>query len=271
METERNRLVSVIIPTYNRAHVLGRAVDSVLAQTYSPVEVVVVDDGSTDTTPELLAGYGDRIRVLTQENAGVSAARNLGIRESRGDFIALLDSDDAWTPDKLAVQMEVMAGDPGILICQTEEVWIRNGRRVNPKVKHKKPSGMIFEPSLKLCLVSPSAVMMRRNLFELKGMFNETFPVCEDYDLWLRVSRDTPVHLIDVPCTIKYGGHDDQLSASHSQDKYRIQSILNLIREGGLSQTQKGAALKVLVKNPGFTETDASNGAGRMRGPIIWI
>lgn len=91
METERNRLVSVIIPTYNRAHVLGRALDSVLAQTYSPMEVIVVDDGSTDTTPELLADYGDRIRVLSQENAGVSAARNLGIRESRGR------SSPCWT------------------------------------------------------------------------------------------------------------------------------------------------------------------------------
>ncbi|WDP93391.1 MAG: glycosyltransferase family 2 protein [Desulfobacter sp.] len=248
METEENRLVSVIIPTYNRAHVLARALDSVLAQEYNPVEVVVVDDGSTDQTPALLAGYGERIRVLTQPNKGVSAARNLGIRKSRGAFIALLDSDDAWTPEKLSVQMDFMLADPGVLICQTEEVWIRNGRRVNPKVKHKKPSGMIFKPSLKLCLVSPSAVMMRRQLFETKGMFNEDFPVCEDYDLWLRVSRDTPVHLIDIPCTVKYGGHDDQLSASHSQDKYRIQSILNLIRDEGLSQGQKDAALKVMVK-----------------------
>ena len=107
---------------------------------------------------------------------------------------------------------------------------------------------MIFEPSLKLCLVSPSAVMMRRTLFDLKGMFNEEFPVCEDYDLWLRVARDTPVYLIDTPCTIKYGGHDDQLSAGHSQDRYRIKSILDLVRVGSLNASQKEAAVRVLVK-----------------------
>jgi len=247
-ETEHGRLVSVIIPTYNRAHVLGRALDSVLAQDYDALEIIVVDDGSTDHTQDLLDGYKDRVHVLNQPNKGVSAARNLGIQHSRGAFVALLDSDDAWTPEKISFQAQFFESRPDALICQTEEIWIRNGRRVNPKVKHKKPSGMIFNASLKLCLVSPSAVMMRRKLFDVKGVFNEEFPVCEDYDLWLRVSTDTPVYLIDTPCTVKYGGHDDQLSAHHSQDKYRIQAILNLVRAGLLDQEQKAAAVKVLNK-----------------------
>ncbi len=241
-------MVSVIIPTFNRVHVLESALDSVLAQTYSPIEIIVVDDGSTDRTQELLAGYGDKIKVFTQTNQGVSAARNLGIRHSKGAFIALLDSDDAWTPDKISRQMTFFSDNPEALICQTEEIWIRNGRRVNPKVKHKKPSGMIFTPSLKLCLVSPSAVMMRRELFDLRGLFNEELIVCEDYDLWLRISRDIPVYLIDAPCTIKHGGHEDQLSASHSQDKYRIASIVNLLGEEVLSKSQTAAAVKVLCK-----------------------
>ena len=241
-------LVSVIVPTYNRAHVLSRALDSVLAQTRPGMEIIVVDDGSTDHTPELLADYGDSLRVLRQPNAGVSAARNAGIRASRGEFVALLDSDDSWTPDKLACQMEFFDTHPRAMICQTEEIWIRNGKRVNPMKKHQKPSGDIFIPSLKLCLVSPSAVMMRNTLFSIKGFFNEDFPVCEDYDLWLRVSRDTPVYLIDRPCTVKYGGHDDQLSASHSQDKYRIESIAGLIRENCLTREQKEAAANVLKK-----------------------
>ncbi len=248
MENKNDKLVSVIIPTYNRAHVLARALDSVLAQDYSPLEVIVVNDGSTDTTQDFLARYQGLIRVLTQPNAGVSAARNLGIRNSRGRFIALLDSDDAWTPDKLSLQMAFFGNRPDALICQTEETWIRDGRRVNPKIKHKKPSGLIFTPSLALCLVSPSAVMMRRKFFDIKGYFDEDFPVCEDYDLWLRVSWDTPIYLIDTPCTVKYGGHDDQLSASHSQDRYRIQSIVNLIREDLLDRDQKKSALKVLIK-----------------------
>jgi hypothetical protein len=241
-------LVSVVIPTFNRAHVLSRALDSVLSQIWEAFELIVVDDGSTDGTPGLLAGYGDRLRVVSQANAGVSAARNAGILASRGEFIALLDSDDAWTRDKLSCQMDFFADRPDALICQTEEIWIRNGKRVNPMKKHKKPSGEIFIPSLGLCLVSPSAVMMRKRLFDLKGLFNEDFPVCEDYDLWLRVSRDTPVFLIDRACTVKYGGHGDQLSASHSQDKYRIESIAGLIRGNCLTSEQKAAAVKVLKK-----------------------
>nr|WP_319495252.1 glycosyltransferase family A protein [uncultured Desulfobacter sp.] len=245
MIVEKTDIISVIIPTFNRAWALKRAVDSALVQDYEQKEIIVVDDGSTDDTQDVLAGYKDEIRVLAQENKGVSAARNFGIRESRGRFIALLDSDDAWEKKKLSCQMAFFHANPDAMICQTEEIWIRNCKRVNPKKKHKKPSGMIFEPSLKLCLVSPSAVMIRKELFDKKGMFNEAFEVCEDYDLWLRISHDTPVYLIDTPLTIKTGGHDDQLSASHSQDKYRILSILNLIESDVLTPSQAQAALKV--------------------------
>ena len=245
MIEQKTDTISVIIPTFNRAWTLKRAVDSALVQDYPHREIIVVDDGSTDGTRDLLAGYRDKIRVLVQENKGVSAARNLGIQESRGSFIALLDSDDAWETNKLSCQAAFFQSKPGAMICQTEEIWIRNGKRVNPKKKHKKPSGMIFEPSLKLCLVSPSAVMIRKQLFGQKGMFNEGFPVCEDYDLWLRISHDTPVYLIDTPLTVKTGGHGDQLSAAHSQDKYRIQSIQNLIESNVLSPNQEQAALNV--------------------------
>lgn len=245
MSVQKTDMVSVIIPTFNRAWTLKRAVESALAQDYPHREIIVVDDGSTDETGEVLAGYKDTIRVLVQENKGVSAARNFGIKESRGGFIALLDSDDAWEPNKLSCQISFFQADPGAMICQTEEIWIRKGKRVNPKKKHKKPSGMIFEPSLKLCLVSPSAVMIRKRLFDQKGLFDEAFPVCEDYDLWLRIAHDTPVYLIDTPLTIKTGGHGDQLSAAHSQDKYRILSILNLIESNVLSPDQERAALNV--------------------------
>jgi glycosyltransferase involved in cell wall biosynthesis len=241
-------LVSVIIPTFNRAWTLKTAIDSVLAQTHDEIEIIVIDDGSTDNTPDLLAEYGNQIQVFTRENRGVSAARNLGIKKSHGRFVAFLDSDDAWTPDKISCQVDFFDQRPGAFICQTEEIWIRKGRRVNPKVKHQKPSGMIFEPSLHLCLVSPSAVMIRKKLFELRGGFNEDFPVCEDYDLWLRIAIDYPIFLIDKPCTIKHGGHEDQLSAHHSQDKYRIASIVGLIQSGCLSREQEAMATSVLEK-----------------------
>lgn len=241
----RNPLVSVILPTYNRAWTLKSAVESVLIQDYPYIELIVIDDGSTDDTQALLSQYTGKLIILTQENKGVSAARNTGIKKSTGELIALIDSDDAWDKRKISCQVEFFNTHPEAMICQTEEIWIRKGKRVNPKIKHKKPSGMIFEPSLNLCLVSPSAVMMRKELFDIKGYFNEAFTVCEDYDLWLRVSSTIPVFLIDKPYTIKNGGHEDQLSSFHSQDKFRICSLQAIIESGELSleQTQKAKSV----------------------------
>ena len=241
-----NPQVSVIIPTYNRAWVLEEAIDSVLAQDYTEFELIVVDDGSTDQTFDVLESYRNDIKVLSQKNKGVSAARNRGIAEASGNFIAFLDSDDLWLSQKLSVQIDFFNQTPDALICQTEEVWIRNGFRVNPKKRHKKPSGMIFKPSLRLCLVSPSAVMIRRHLLDRVGRFDETLPACEDYDLWLRISCRFPIHLIDTPLIIKRGGHDDQLSKGTGLDKFRIKAIEKIIKSGLLSEDQHRAAVKTL-------------------------
>ena len=238
--------VSVIIPTYNRGWIIKEAIDSVLAQDHKEFELIVVDDGSTDHTSDVLDFYRKDIKVISQKNKGVSAARNRGIAEASGKFIAFLDSDDLWLSQKLSVQIEFFNQTPDALICQTEEVWIRNGLRVNPKKRHKKPSGMIFEPSLALCLVSPSAVMMRRSLFEKVGGFDETLPACEDYDLWLRISCRYPVYLIKTPLIIKRGGHHDQLSASFGLDKFRIKSLKKLIESNLLSKRQYEAAVNTL-------------------------
>lgn len=238
--------VSVIIPTYNRAWCLREAVDSVLTQEFKDFELMVVDDGSTDETPPLLQEYGDSIRVLHQRNRGVSAARNAGISGARGDLIAFLDSDDIWLQGKLAFQVEFFNRHPGALICQTEELWVKNGRRVNPGKRHRKRGGMIFEPSLQLCLVSPSAVMLRRGLFDQVGFFDERLPACEDYDLWLRVSCRFPVELIETPLIVKRGGHADQLSRAWGLDRHRIESIAKLISGSVLTAAQRRAAESVL-------------------------
>ena len=243
---KRKPQLTVIIPTYNRGWILKEAIDSVLTQDYKDFELIVVDDGSTDNTSEILASYGNDIKVLFQENKGVSAARNRGIAEASGQFIAFIDSDDLWLPQKLSTQVEFFNQTPDALICQTEEVWIRKGKRVNPKMRHKKPSGMIFEPSLELCLVSPSAVMIRRVLFDRVGAFDVTLPACEDYDLWLRISCRFPVHLIDTPLIIKRGGHNDQLSSMKGLDKFRIKAIEKIINSGRLSEDQYRAAAKAL-------------------------
>ncbi|MCK5541956.1 MAG: glycosyltransferase family 2 protein [Desulfobacterales bacterium] len=240
----KNPLVSAIIPTFNRGWIICEAVESILNQNYLNIETIVIDDGSTDDTAKKLVPYLDRITYIKQENKGVSAARNLGIKKSTGRFTAFLDSDDLWTKDKISIQVDFFQNNTEAMICQTEEVWIRNGKKINPKHKHKKLSGMIFEPSLNLCLVSPSAVMIKKELFEIAGLFDENLPACEDYDLWLRISATMPIFLINKPCTIKKGGHDDQLSANHSLDKYRIKSLQKLLKANKLTKNQQNATIK---------------------------
>lgn len=241
-----NIRVSVIIPAYNRAWCLPEAIDAVLAQTYRDYELIVVDDGSTDETASILTGYDDKIRRIRQANRGVSAARNLGVQKARGELIAFLDSDDLWKPEKLARQVAFFDRHPDAMICQTEEIWIRRGVRVNPKQRHRKPSGWIFEPSLALCLVSPSAVMMRRELLEKTGGFDETLPACEDYDLWLRVSLRHPIHLIEDPLVVKRGGHGDQLSGAAGLDRFRIRSLDKILARENLTPSQRQAAAAML-------------------------
>ena len=244
----KNPLVSVIIPTYNRDWIVKEAIDSVLAQDFNDYELIVVDDGSDDRTPEILAAYEDQLTMIRQANSGVSAARNRGIAAAAGRLIAFLDSDDLWLPQKLSAQVKFFADHPDAVICQTEERWVRNGVRVNPKKRHLKFSGMIFERSLALCLVSPSAVMIKRSLFKAVGVFNEELPACEDYDLWLRISCRYPVDLIDTPLIIKRGGHADQLSRAPGLDQYRIRALMNLLEDNLLTAPQKQALIRTLTQ-----------------------
>ncbi len=240
-------LVSVIIPTYNRSSLLLEALDSVYKQTFPDFELIVIDDGSTDGTAKALDSYKDRLVYCFQNNRGVSAARNRGIRMARGRWIAFLDSDDLWLPDKLETQTRFFSQNPEALICQTEEIWIRNGRRVNPMKKHRKYSGNIFTPSLRLCLVSPSGVMIKKDLFEQVGLFDETLPACEDYDLWLRISARSPIFLIEQPLVVKRGGHPDQLSrTTPAMDRFRIQALVNILNSGRLTASQYHLAFQEL-------------------------
>ena len=242
--------VSVIIPTYNRAKKVCHAVSSVLDQTFTDFEIIVIDDASTDDTNERLRQYSNRIKVISHsENKGVSAARNSGINNAKGKYIALLDSDDYWLPEKLRIQIDFFNDNPDALICQARELWIRKGKRVNPAKKHLKPSGNIFIPSLKLCLVSPSAVMFRKSILDEVGMFDEEFPVCEDYDLWLRIAYKYPVYLIEQDLLVKEGGAPDQLSASmHGMDRFRIKAMVNIYKKGVLNEMQTKALVKELGK-----------------------
>ena len=241
-------LVSVIIPVYNRESFISKTVESVLNQTYKNFEIIVVDDGSIDETYFSILHLTSDKRLsyyLLNENKGVSFARNYGIKHADGKFIAFLDSDDYWLPEKLEKQVKYML-ENNLKICQTDEYWLRKNRFVNPKKKHKKISGNIFYKSLELCIVSPSAVMLDREVFENVGMFDEKMPACEDYDLWLRVSLKYNVGLFEEKLIVKRGGHEDQLSRNFGLDKYRIYSLLKLLENNNLSYEKREKTVNVL-------------------------
>ncbi len=247
-------LISVIIPTCNRASFLEKAIRSVFAQQLPCAELIVVDDGSVDDTVAVVARLATEaivpIRLLHQENRGASAARNLGIRAAHGTLLAFLDSDDWWLPQKLALQAAAMAAHPGMQISHTREIWYRGGQRVNQKKKHDPPHGAVFSASLGMCVIGMSTVMARRELFARYGYFDESLPCCEDYDLWLRVGCKEPFLLVPEPLTCKEGGRPDQLSAIHrlGMDTFRIRSLCNLLDAGMLDSGQRREAVVELTR-----------------------
>ncbi len=241
--------VSVIIPSYNRAHTLPRALDSVLAQTRRADEIILVDDGSTDETEQLIKQNYPQVSYHKQENRGVSAARNQAIKQARGDWFALLDSDDAWLPEKLEKQLSLLAQQPEFKLIHSDEIWVRNGVRVNQMKKHAKTGGQIFQQCLPLCAISPSAAVIHRELFGEIGLFDETLPACEDYDLWLRITARYPVLYCEDALILKYGGHDDQLSQQHwGMDRFRIRALSKCIAQGRLGKQDHLAAERMLQR-----------------------
>jgi glycosyltransferase involved in cell wall biosynthesis len=225
-------MISVIIPTHNRASFLGEAIRSVLDQKYfvqngpSSFELLVIDDGSTDNTAEILRSFGDNLKYVFQPHRGVSAARNRGLELALGGYIAFLDSDDLWEKEKTDIQMSFMNAFPEAKVCCTEETWIRRGRFVNPRKKHRKYSGWIFDRVLPLCLLSLSSALFRSELFEEIGKFDEELPACEDYDLGIRIAAKYPIHFLPRPLIIKRGGHADQLSRKYwGMDRFRIKAL----------------------------------------------
>ena len=240
--------ISVIIPTYNRRHTLERAIDSVLSQTFEPFEMIIVDDGSEDGTRDWIKETYPSIKYIYQSNNGVSSARNKGIRSSRGSWIALLDSDDEWMPEKLEEQFISINENPGSLFCHTNEIWIRNGVRVNQMKKHKKYGGDIFKYCLDMCRISPSSSLIKKEVFEDVGLFDESLTVCEDYDLWLRITANYTILFLDRPLIKKYGGHSDQLSrVPDGIEQYRIQSLEKILSMSILDQDQFLSAKDMLI------------------------
>ena len=242
--------ISIVIPTLNRIGTLPRALDSVLNQTYQPSEIIVVDNGSSDGTINLLKERYPSIKLLSEKKLGVSAARNRGIRYSRFPWIALLDSDDAWEKTKLEKQKNALLSSlEKYRLVHTNEIWIRNGIKFNQMKKHQKFGGDIFNKCLSLCCISPSSVLINKNIFEEVGYFDESLPVCEDYDLWLKISSQENILFVNQKLTLKYGGHNDQLSKTYwGMDRFRIKSLENLILNYNLKPDQKLNAIKTIIK-----------------------
>jgi len=234
--------VSVIVPAFNRPKSLLAAVESVVNQSYQNFELIVVDDGSTEdlsSVQKFVSAAGYRFLTL-EKNLGVSVARNYAAKESLGEWLAFLDSDDLWLPTKLEKQLAFLQAQSDCEISQCEEIWYRNNVFVNPKNCHAMPDGEAFAASLKRCCISPSAVILKRTLFMEYGGFDENLRVCEDYDLWLRITADHRVPLLREKLVKKFGGHKDQLSKSMSaMDRFRVYALLKLLLERKLNDSQR--------------------------------
>lgn len=248
-------LISVIVPTFNRAELLNRAIGSVMAQSFKDFDLWIVDDGSTDNTKEvvlkLIGKYKEenKIHYLKTENKGVSSARNWGVEHSKGKWLAFLDSDDQWLKDKLEKQVDYTKENSDVPLVHGEEIWIRKGKRVNQKKIHKKCGGRIFQKCVPLCLISPSAVMIRRDVFNQHGGFDEEFTVCEDYDLWLKLTSLYKVGFIETPIIKKYGGHPDQLSHKFkAMDYWRVRALFRILSLRDLSSENVNMVKEEIIK-----------------------
>jgi len=239
---------TVIIPTYNRASVLPRALNTVIKQTYKADQIIVIDDGSTDKTQDLIKNEYPQVDFISQQNKGVSAARNAGIKKSKNEWICLLDSDDSWQANKLEKQVQAITENPDYLVCHTNETWYRNGKILNQGKKHEKRGGHIFQHCLPLCAISPSSVIINKQLFDEIGLFDEDLPACEDYDMWLRICCRYPVLFINEALTNKFGGHDDQLSRQHwGMDRFRIIALEKVLKSNHLNEQDRQAAIDILL------------------------
>lgn len=239
--------ITAIVPTFNRIHSMPRALDSILNQSMPVSEIIVIDDGSTDGTTAILQKHYPQIRIITQTQCGVSAARNVGIKAASNEWLALLDSDDEWLPRKIEKQIESLRESPEYKVCHTEEIWVRNGKRVNPMNKHKKQGGWIYPMCLPLCAMSPSSILLHRSVLDDVGLFDESLPACEDYDLWLRICHRYPALFVEEPCIVKYGGHEDQLSRKYwGMDRFRISALRKILDSGALSQEYREMTLTML-------------------------
>ena len=241
--------ISLIIPTLNRSKLLKRALKSVFNQTFIPQEIIVVDNSSNDKTYQMIEKRFNQIRYIYLEDIGVSKARNIGLKNASNELICFLDSDDEWNPRKIEKQLLFFDKNTDCKFLHTNEVWYRNGYHLNQLKKHTKQGGYIFENCLRMCCISPSSVMIHRSIFDNYGIFDENLSVCEDYDMWLRISSKEKIYFLKDQLVIKHGGHNDQLSKQYwGMDRFRVYSIEKSLKLNEFSKEQKNIAIKHLLE-----------------------
>lgn len=244
--------VSVIIPLYNRSALLKEALDSVRAQTFSDYEIIVADDGSD--SEELIRSArhceeaGAKLVRLTHFGCP-GRSRNRGVEHASGRYLAFLDSDDLWTPDKLEQQLEYMKTHPDCRLVHTREVWNREGQIVSQRKQRHQRSGEIFSDALVKCIIGPSTVMMTRECYLELGGFHDHIEVAEDYEFWLRYTALYPVGYIESPLVIKRAGNWDQLSEKYGQiEIFRIRALKHFLELPGIPEARRSEAVEEYIR-----------------------
>jgi glycosyltransferase involved in cell wall biosynthesis len=231
---------SAIIPVYNRKELIRDALESVLSQTFLPHDIIVADDGSDDGTPDLVREYLSEKagslswKLLEGPHCGLAGAvRNRAVAASEGNWVAFLDSDDLWMPEKLALQRDYLESHPDIRLVHTRETWLRGEKIISQKKQRHKREGDVFEDALVKCMIGPSTVALKRELWEESGGFREDLEIAEDYELWLRITAGEPVGYLDRPLITKRAGAWEQLSLKYGQiEKFRLRGLGDLVERG---------------------------------------
>jgi len=266
-------MVSIIIPVYNRKELVKEAIASISRQTYTDYEVIVADDGSDDGLEECVPPFRRQVRRLkyvSLSHCGFpGAVRNTGIEEAEGEYIAFLDSDDLWYPDKLKLQIPLLEAQPHISLVHAREVWVRNGCVVSQKGQKHRRTGDVFTDSLKKCIIGPSTVCVRREFLYEIGLFRDDMEIAEDYELWLRATARTEVGYIDMPLVEKRAGHGSlQLSEKYGQiEIFRIEGLLDLAgRRWFEDGTERGTACQDAAAEELLRKTAIYAAGARKRG-----
>ena len=252
---------SAVVTSCRRPAALDRALASVVSQSLPAKEILVIEDGQDgqdERIKSLVKNQYPQVRLISNYGSGISAARNTAIKTANEDWLAFLDDDDQWMETKVEEQMQAIS-QSNLRLCHTNELWLRNGKRINQHKRHTKSGGAIYLRCLELCCISPSSVLIEKSIFTDYGLFDEDLPVCEDYDMWLRICAYEEVSYINQPLVVKHGGHEDQLSHRYwGMDRFRVQALMKMLQHSQLRPAYRAATLQSIKKRLNILQQGAA-------------